>query len=273
LYAQTNHGSEIGKVFFGDDRCTTLSKLISKIFFPESVPVARRFRKKRPQWKPQPLTVPMILEWADAHFRRTGQWPVKDSGPIVSTFGAEKWANVHACLLRGGRGLSGRITLAQLLERERGVTNRKNQPRLTHKVILNWADAYHQRTGDWPIQRSGRIAESPEHTWLSVDAALRVGSRGLPGGDSLAALLARKRGARKKRNLPRFTITLILQWADAYRRRTGHWPRHLSGPIPEAPGETWLAVEMALRQGIRGLQRRSTLFQLLQKYRSAKVSA
>lgn len=233
--------------------------------------MTRQVQKKHP-WKPAPLTVQKIVEWADAHFRRTGKWPIKNSGPIVGTFGEEKWANVHACLVRGGRGLSGRITLAQLLERERGVTNRKNQPRLTHKLIVTWADAYFQRTGDWPIQRSGRIAESPEQTWLSVDAALRVGSRGLPGGDSLAALLARRRGARKKRNLPRFTIPLILQWADAYRRRTGKWPRHLSGSIPEAPGETWLAVEMALRQGIRGLRKRSTLFQLLRKYRSAKPS-
>ncbi len=80
------------------------------------------------------------------------------------------------------------------------------------------------------------------------------------------------RGARKKRNLPRLTVTLILEWAGAHRRRTGQWPRHLSGPIPEAPGETWLGVEMALRQGIRGLRTRSTLFRMLQKYRNAKAS-
>lgn len=234
--------------------------------------MARR-RKKPPQWKPPPHTVRKILEWADAHFQRTGKWPIKNSGFIVGTYGEEKWENVHACLVRGGRSLPGGITLAQLLERERGVTNRKHQLRLTHKLILTWADAFIERNGDWPIQRSGRIAESPEHTWLSIDAALRVGSRGLPGGDSLAALLARKRGARKKRNLPRYTVTQILQWADAHRARTGQWPRHLSGPIHEAPRETWLAVEMALRQGIRGLRRRSTLFRLLKKHRNAKPSS
>jgi hypothetical protein len=100
-----------------------------------------------------------------------------------------------------------------------------------------------------------------------VDAALRVGGRGLPGGDSLAALLARKRGARKKRNLPALTIKQVLGWADSYHQQTGRWPNHLSGPIAEAPGETWLAIEMALRQGIRGFKKRSTLFQLLRKHR------
>jgi hypothetical protein len=206
----------------------------------------------------------MILAWADAYFESNGRWPIKKSGRIVGSLG-EKWENVHACLVRGGRGLPGGITLDQLLEKHRGVFNRKNQPNLTHELILAWADAHFKRTGTWPIQRSGRISQSPRHTWLSVDAALRVGSRGLSGGDSLAALLARERGVRKKRNLPRLTHTLILKWAKAYHRRTGQLPRHLSGPIPEAPGETWLAVEMALRQKIRGLRKRSTLSRLLRE--------
>ena len=161
--------------------------------------------------------------------------------------------------------------LAQLLERERGVSNLKNRPRLTLKLILAWADAHFKRTGAWPVQSSGRIFDSPTNTWAGVDMALNVGGRGLPGGDTLAALLTRERGARKKRNLPALTRKLVLAWADAYYHRTGHWPTHLSGPIAEAPGETWLAVEMALRQGIRGFKIRSTLFQFLRKHR--KIAA
>ena len=230
----------------------------------------RRYRKKRPSWKPSPLTVAHILGWADYHFERTGRWPNKNSGKILGTIG-EKWANVHANLVRGGRELPGGITLAQLLERERGVSNLKNRPRLTLKIILGWADAHFKRTGAWPVQSSGRIVDSPTNTWAGVDAALARGGRNLPGGDTLAALLTRERGARKKRNLPRLTRKLVLAWADAYHQRTGRWPTHKSGPIAEAPGETWMAVDMALRQKIRGLQRKSSLFQVLQKYR--KINA
>jgi hypothetical protein len=224
--------------------------------------MARRYRKKRPQWKPPPLTEGQILDWVDVERARTGLWPKKTSGDIFGAPG-EKWGNVNACLIRGGRGLPGGITLAQLLERERGVSNRKNRPRLTEELILTWADPHFERTATWPVQLSGPIPEAPGETWLGVDAALRIGGRGLPGGDSLATLLARERGARKKRNLPVLTEKKVREWAKSHRQRTGQLPNHLSGPIPEAPGETWLAVEMALRQGIRGFKRRTTLFRLL----------
>ena len=55
----------------------------------------------------------------------------------------------------------------------------------------------------------------------------------------------------------------IIRWADAFQARTARWPNRKSGPITEAPGETWLAVENALRQGLRGLPGGSSLVQLL----------
>ena len=146
----------------------------------------RKRRKKKPSWQPPPLTVPIILGWADAHFQRTGEWPIRRSGKIIGAIG-ETWGNVHANLCRGGRGLQGGITLAQLLERERSAFNKKHQPKLTHKRILAWADAHFERTGDWPVQTSGSIPESPKTTWAAVNAALTAGTRGLPGGDTLAA--------------------------------------------------------------------------------------
>ncbi len=64
---------------------------------------------------------------------------------------------------------------------------------LTVKQILNWADAHHRRTGRWPLHRSGAIPEAPRENWAIIEAALRLGLRGLPGGDSLPRLLARMR--------------------------------------------------------------------------------
>jgi hypothetical protein len=45
------------------------------------------------------------------------------------------------------------------------------------------------------------------------------------------------------------------------------WPSCESGPIREAPGETWKAVQMALVQGLRGLRGDSSLHLFLKKHR------
>jgi hypothetical protein len=71
---------------------------------------------------------------------------------------------------------------------------------LTEEQILAWADAFHQRTGRWPHNRSGPIPEAPGDTWNAVNLALYLGRRGFPGGDSLAKLLDRhRRGATNRR--------------------------------------------------------------------------
>jgi hypothetical protein len=62
------------------------------------------------------------------------------------------------------------------------------------------------------------------------------------------------------------TLEQILAWADAHHARTGSWPHVGSGPIPEAPGETWQGVESALRYGRRGLPGYDTLARLLRRH-------
>jgi hypothetical protein len=42
------------------------------------------------------------------------------------------------------------------------------------------------------------VAFALGQTWLALDSALRNGHRGLPGGDSLARLLARERGVQRR---------------------------------------------------------------------------
>src|SRR6266568_4544631 len=107
---------------------------------------------------------------------------------------------------------------------------------LYYAQILAWADDYHERTGNWPRKDRGRIPSTLDETWLGVDLALRRAGRGLPGGSSLAQVLAEWRGVRNIRRLPRFRVEQILAWADAHYERTGSWPNHLSGPIADAPG-------------------------------------
>jgi hypothetical protein len=118
-----------------------------------------------------------------------------------------------------------------------------------------------------------RSPAAPGERWRAVNQALAQGLRGLPGGDSLARLLARRFGVRSHLSAPDLTVQQILAWADAFRRRTGDWPRVASGPIPEAPDETWLRVDTALRAGLRGLKCGSSLPQLLAEHRGARNKA
>jgi hypothetical protein len=218
-------------------------------------------RGMRNRLAPPRLRGRQILAWASAHYRRTGRWPTLHSGPIPEAPG-ETWNAVDAALKAGTRGLRGGSSLARILSRHRGVRTRVDLPPLSYKQILAWADAHHARTGTWPNVGSGPVQDAPGENWRTLNHALQVGVRGLTGGSSLHQLLVRKRG------LPRrFGRVLsegeILRWAELHRRRSGAWPTSHSGPVADAPGETWAGVDGALRKGARGLVGATSLSRLL----------
>lgn len=203
-----------------------------------------------------------ILRWADAHFARTGEWPHIKSGSIADSPG-ETWNAVHAALSHGGRGLPGGSSLARLLRQRRGVGRVISLQPVTTAQILAWADAHHARYGCWPKIYSGEIREAAPLTWQAVSIALRAGGHALPGGSSLALLLKEQRQSRSRAYAPRLTQRQIVAWADAHHRRHGRWPSSLSGAVQDAPGETWNAINMALRHGLRGLSGGGSLARLL----------
>jgi hypothetical protein len=85
----------------------------------------------------------------------------------------------------------------------------------------------------------------------------------LPGGSSLARLLAAKRGVRNIAQLPPLTEELILDWADRHYELTGHWPSVLSGEVGLPAGEGWRNINQRLCEGGRGLPPGSSLAKLL----------
>jgi hypothetical protein len=215
------------------------------------------------------LTEEVILALMDAHREETGKWPRVTSGDIRHAPG-EKWAYVNHALIHGGRGLPGGSSLAQLLAMHRGVRNSKRLPHLSEGQVLTWADAHHGRTGDWPTHQSGPIPEAPGESWRTVDKALRNARRGISVHSSLAQLLTEHRGVRNVRRPPPLNREQILAWADAYHERAGQWPTAKSGPIAEAPGETWVNVDTALTQGLRSLPRGSSLARILEDNRGVR---
>ncbi|HKI36246.1 MAG TPA: hypothetical protein VKA46_30595 [Gemmataceae bacterium] len=217
----------------------------------------------------RPLDVRDVLRWIDAYREATGRWPTRASGDIPGTFG-ETWLAVDKALRSGRRNLPCVGSLIKLLAQERGARPLDQRPDLTIDQVLVHADAWFRRTGTWPTRTSGLIPDSGGDTWSAIDAALHQGRRTLPGKSSLARLLAEHRGVRNKQNLPHLFEEQILAWADAWYGRTGQWPNADSGPVPEAPGETWMAVDTALRAGARHLTAGGSLARLLAEKRGAR---
>jgi hypothetical protein len=96
---------------------------------------------------------------------------------------------------------------------------------------------------------------------------LRIGLRGCPGGASLAQLLAKHRDVPIRNGPPQLSCQQILEWADSHFKQTGRWPWAHAGPVLHATGETWAALDAALRNGARGLHGGSSVAQLLAKRR------
>ena len=94
---------------------------------------------------------------------------------------------------------------------------------------------------------------------MAVEQALSLGVRGLPGGTSLARLLARHRGARNRKALPPLAVARIERWVWRHFARTGSWPRRADGPVADAAGETWAGIDSALHSGGRGLPGKDSL--------------
>ncbi|HEY2249948.1 MAG TPA: hypothetical protein VGH74_02765, partial [Planctomycetaceae bacterium] len=178
-------------------------------------------------------------------------------------------------------GLPGRSSLSQFLA-SHGIPAR---PRLftvpiTEQQVLAWADAYFQKHGDWPYPDSGRIPGSGGLTWERIDASLRFGLRGLPGGTLLSKFLVAHRqiapaGCRRpnRRTKPPITVEQIRAWAKEHRKRTGEWPHSQSGPIRSQRGLTWQAVNVALSGGCRGLPGRSSLSQMFGRKKDPRTAA
>lgn len=229
-----------------------------------------RYRNVRNQKELPPLWEASVLRWIDAFHKRTGRWPTKTDGVIPETSG-DTWQSVHWALVNGKRRLKGNSSLASFLEKHRGVRNSSTLPRITNEQVLAWADAYYQRTGSWPKLLSGPIAESPQETWQKVDGAMRAGSRGFPGGSSLAQFLQEHRGVRNVAALPSLTIDQILAWADAYHQQHHCWPTAKSKhPVPGAPDESWNAINASLRAGSRGLEGNLSLARVLVMHRGKR---
>lgn len=227
-----------------------------------------RNRKRLP-----PLTVPQIIQWANTYHATHGKWPQPKTKPSgIPRTNGETWQAVDTALRSGIRGLPGGSSLPQVQAEHRGVRNFADLPTLSVKQLLTWADAFHERTGEWPKQKHWpeAIPDSDGETWGNVIQAVAKGLRGFPGRETLFDLLAKHRRVRNVGHLPPLTERQILTWADAHRATHGEWPtcRCAEQIIPGTGGERWFNIDQVLRKGLRGLAGGSSLSKLLAKHRN-----
>jgi len=212
-----------------------------------------RSRERRPE--AGDLTIETILAWANRFHAKTGKWPRTSSGRIAGR--RETWEAIDLALRKGLQGLPGGSSLSMLLHGPRNLRRRK--PLLTADVIFGWAEDHFRRTGRWPRMVDGPVASAPGETWKKVNEALWEGFRGLEGGSSLKLLLRSRGITYDDQARPVLQPKQVLDWAKAFHREQGTWPFKKSGPIRDAPGETWEAIDRALKQGARGLPRTRSL--------------
>ena len=122
-------------------------------------------------------------------------------------------------------------------------------PEWTIDRILELADAHFTRHNKYPTQKSGPILEAPGETWLGVSHSLSRGQRGLDKHVSLAHFLAEHRGVKRHIHGVKLSCDLILNLADQYHERTGHWPTATKELAEGAEGRSWLQIDLALRSG------------------------
>jgi hypothetical protein len=106
---------------------------------------------------------------------------------------------------------------------------------------------------------------------VAIDNALTNGYRGLRGGVSLVELLNRHWGDVPRSDKPPLTVEQIIVWAEAHYQRKGKWPTAASGPVEEAPKETWKRINAALWEGYRSLPGGDSLSRLLHRHRTNKT--
>ena len=122
-----------------------------------------------------------ILSWADAWFANGPvagrESPGRSSGHRVRRGWLLRWP----CQLERA-AYPGGSSLARLLAERRGVRNRNHPPPLAVAEILAWADAHHDRTGEWPGVKTGPVVESPDENWRAISSALGTVRGACPAG-------------------------------------------------------------------------------------------
>jgi hypothetical protein len=231
--------------------------------------------RKAIQLSRTPLTKDLIIDWVHQHISKYNKKPRMLSGKIEFASGPYKgitWSAVNSALWKGGRGLVGGSSLANLIAEEFGIKNKMNLPPLTEKIICDWVGKFIEKNKRKPTKSDGIIEfannEYKGETWKTINFSLLRGTRGLRGGSSLAKLIQQKFGIRDYCNPPKLSLEMIREWIQKYIIKHNTKPTAKSGIVEfaedEYKGITWAAIADAMSNGRRGLTGKLSLAQYIE---------
>ncbi|MBN8521251.1 MAG: hypothetical protein J0L77_05060 [Alphaproteobacteria bacterium] len=214
--------------------------------------------------------------------QQTGRWPTQKSGLVKHgpyANGRITFLALGKALSVGSRGLTGGSSLPQECEYV------SNQFKLNYVNVLKQSNydlnkiretifETRRQTGKWPSMERGLVKYGPyadgKTKFHALNAALKNGLRGLPGGSSIAdqcSIVSEQFGLDYFNifKQPNYDLEKIREILLKARMETGRWPTRSSGLVqyePYADGKTKYATfDAALRKGRRGLSGRSSLSQ------------
>lgn len=201
--------------------------------------------------KKDDLTVEQIKKAGEEFKKQYSKYPSGTSKKPVPGMPNENWRAINEALIKGCRGFPGGSSLAILFETKKDD--------LTIDQIKKTGEDYRKQYGKYPFVRSKEpVPGMPNETWGGINAALRHGCRGLPGGSSLAILFDKKKDD--------FTIDQIKKAGEEFKKQYGKYPFITSKElVPGLPNENWSIINDALRHGFRGLPGGSSLSKLFNK--------
>ena len=202
------------------------------------------------------LNLQQVLELADSWSNLKGRWPKRADGYVSEGYSLT-WSQINGWLLRNEQ-----TSLANLLLEERAAPHHLARPSLSIDEILDWALVHHSETGHWPTFKSGGVIGNPNESWSAVQSALVSGTRGLIGGSSIEKILFEKFGVIGVRAGRTLTREKVKNLVNQHFNLTGSWPTANSEWLFEGK-DSWAAIDMALREGLRGFSGGESLSQLL----------
>jgi len=198
-----------------------------------------------------------------------GDFPHVKEKRIIEEFEIYKitnWNSVDYSLYVGQRGLPGKNSLAKLSKEYLG----KKKYILSSETIVEWIKLFHDKYGEYPKFNDSRRIPEMDLSWCAIDASLKRGQNGLPGGDSVANMIYRYFGKKNIKNLHNLYIDEIVDWMILFEKEYGKYPTQQDNRVIKEMGEeTWKSINSSLLAGRRGLEK-SSLGKIKEKYFDVK---
>jgi hypothetical protein len=248
---------------------------------------ANRFPKTRLAIAcPKPLlTEETVKRWIILFHEKEGKWPSpvsevvwdKDRRGQWIELREERWSGINTAFRIGARGLRNFVgsSLARFREQNNlGVSQLSKVRTLTPDILKRWIILFHEKEGKWPSEISEVVWDKDsqdnwvaveKESWRAINAALHDGLRGLGGfaGSSLAQFREENNfGLSLNSTTKILTPDKLMDWIRLFHEKEGKWPTQYDKIIWEkndgeqwiiVQEENWIAINSALRRGLRGL--------------------